>query len=138
MDNIAMTAARRVFDAINSGDLSCIKECVTEDFVDHGSPIPIPPGFEGYTQILTFVTQVLKIKYTLEDVFSTEDRIVVRAVARGIGAAEFHGPEAVGAEYEMATIHIFRTEGEKLAEHWGVRDELGAMRRMGVLPALGE
>lgn len=136
MSNAAMTAARRVFEAINSGDLSCIGECVTDDFVDHGSPVPIPPGPEGYTQILSFVTQVLRISYTLEDVISTDDRIVVRAVARGVGAVEFHGPEAAGRDYEMATIHIYRTEGDRLAEHWGVRDEFGAMQRMGALPEL--
>lgn len=61
----------RVFDAINSGDLSRLPECVTDDFVDHGSPFPLPPG----------------------------------------------------------------PEGDRLAEHWGVRDEMGALVRMGVLPA---
>jgi len=48
--------------------------------------------------------------------------------------AEFHGPDAVDREYTMSTIHIYGTEGDRLAEHWGVRDELGAMRRMGALP----
>ncbi|WP_180349035.1 hypothetical protein [Tessaracoccus massiliensis] len=28
----------------------------------------------------------------------------------------------------MATIHIYRTDGDRLAEHWGVRDEMGAGR----------
>ena len=35
----------------------------------------------------------------------------------------------------METIHVFRTEGQRLAEHWGVRDELGALIQMGVVPA---
>jgi predicted ester cyclase len=114
--------------------LTILTECVTDDFVDHGSPIPIPPGPAGYTQILTFVHQVLRIRYEMKDLFATEDRIVVRAVASGVGVAEFHGPAAVGREYTMTTLHIYRTEGDRLAEHWGVRDELGAMRRMGALP----
>jgi len=70
----------------------------------------------------------------MKDLFATDDRIVVRAVASGVGVAEFHGPDAVDREYTMSTIHIYRTEGDRLAEHWGVRDELGAMRRMGALP----
>lgn len=52
----ALPAAQRVLDAINSGDLSCLPEGVTDDFVDHGSPIPISPGPEGYAQSLGFVT----------------------------------------------------------------------------------
>jgi predicted ester cyclase len=134
MSNPALLAAVRVFEAINSGDLSCLIDCVTDDFVDHGSPMPIPPGPAGYTQILTFVHQVLRIRYEMKDLFATDDRIVVRAVASGVGVAEFHGPDAVGREYTMTTLHIYRTEGQRLAEHWGVRDELGAMRRMGALP----
>ena len=136
MSNLALPAAQRVFDAINSGDLSCLPECVTADFVDHGSPMPIPPGPEGYAQILGFVTQVLKIHYEMKDLIATDDRIVVRAVASGVGTPQFHGPAAAGRDYQMDTIHIYRTEGDRLAEHWGVRDELGAMRRMGVMPDL--
>lgn len=36
----------------------------------------------------------------------------------------------------MTTVHIYRTEGLLLAEHWGVRDELGARIQLGALPAL--
>ncbi len=133
--NAASTAATRVFAAINSGDLSCLPECVTSDFVDHGSPFPLPPGPEGYAQILGFVHGVLRIRYELLDTIETDDRIVIRALAHGIGATEFHGPEAEGRPYTMQTIHVYRTEGDRLAEHWGVRDELGSLIQMGVMPA---
>ncbi|WP_425307309.1 ester cyclase [Ammonicoccus fulvus] len=135
MSYAAMPAAIRVFDAINSGDLSCLDECITEDFVDHGSPFPIPPGPEGYRQILGFVTRVLKIRYEMEEAIETDDRIVFRAVAHGIGTAAFHGVAAEGKPYSMQTLHVYHTRGDRLAEHWGVRDELGAMLQMGVIPA---
>lgn len=137
MGNAAMPAALRVLDAINSGDLSCLSECVTADFVDHGAPMPIPPGPEGYAQILGFVTSVLKVQYRLEEAIETDDRIVLRAVASGVGTERVHGPGSAGRPYEMQTLHIYRTEGDRLAEHWGVRDELGAMRQMGLVPAPG-
>ena len=135
MTNPALPAAHAVFDAINSGDLTDVPSCVTDDFVDHGSPFPIPPGPTGYVRILTWVTQVLRLRYELVDMITTDDRIVLRAIAHGSGIAQVHGPEAVGRTYEMSTIHIYRTEGERLAEHWGVRDEVGAMIQLGVLPA---
>ncbi len=132
--NAALPAAMAVLDAINSGDLAVLDTAVTTDFVDHGSPFPLPPGPEGYRQILGFVHHQLKVRYELEDVVETEDRIVLRARAHGVGLAGFHGPEAAGRPYVMQTMHIYRTEGDRLAEHWGVRDELGAMRQMGVVP----
>jgi predicted ester cyclase len=131
--NAAQTAALRVFDAINSGDLDCLDELVTDDFVDHGSPFPLPPGPAGYRQILTFVTEVLRIRYDVEDLFSTEDRVVLRAVAHGVGVDAVHGSGAEGGTYSMATAHIYRTEGARLAEHWGVRDEYGARIQLGTL-----
>ncbi len=135
LDNAALPAARAVFEAINSKDLSCLDTAVTADFVDHGSPFPLPPGPEGYRQILTYVTRVLAIRYEMMDEFWTEDRIVIRALAHGTAVAPVHGEEFAGRPYTMPTIHIYRTEGDRLAEHWGVRDELGVLQQIGVLPA---
>lgn len=132
MSNPALPAARAVFDAINSGDLSRLDDVVTADFVDHGAPFPFPPGPDGYRQVLTFVTQVLRIRYRIEDLFDTDDRIVVRATAHGVGVDDVHGAGAAGKEYAMATVHIYRTQGGRLAEHWGVRDELSARIQLGV------
>jgi predicted ester cyclase len=134
-ENAALPALQAIFEAINTKDLSCIPGAVTADFVDHGSPFPLPPGPGGYTQILTFVTRVLNIRYEVADMFWTDDRIVVRAEAHGRAVAAVHGAEFAGRPYVMPTIHIFRTEGERLAEHWGVRDELGVMIAIGAVPA---
>lgn len=136
-ESSAEARALRVFDAINSGDLSCLDELVTADFVDHGSPFPLPPGPEGYRQILTFVTQVLRIRYDIEDVFSTENRVVLRAVAHGVGVDAIHGLGAESRTYAMTTAHIYRTAGGLLAEHWGVRDEYGARIQLGTITAPG-
>ncbi len=133
--NPARPAAYRIFDAINSRDLRAIDGAVTADFVDHGSPMPLPPGPEGYRQILTFVTQVLDVSYEILDEVVTEDRIVFRALGRGRGVAAVHGPGTEGKPYAMETVHIYRTEGDRLAEHWGVRDELAALVQLGVVAA---
>lgn len=133
IENPALPAALAVFEAINSGDLSRLGDQVTADFVDHGAPFPLPPGPGGYVQILGFVHSVLQIRYTIEDVFATQDRVVVRATARGVGLDAFFGEGAAGGTYAMTTIHIYRTEGDRLAEHWGVRDEVAARIQLGTL-----
>lgn len=129
--NPALPAVLRVFDGINSRDLSCLDEAVTDDFVDHGSPFPIPPGPAGYRQILTFVTTVLELRYEIQDVIESPDRVVLRATGIGVGVDAVHGPGAAGRTYRMETAHIFRTEGDRLAEHWGIRDEYGARIQLG-------
>lgn len=133
--NHALPALHQLFEAIGSGDLSVIPNVVTDDFVDHGSPVPLPPGPEGYAQILGFVSQVLDVRYEVQDLFCTEDRIVVRAVAHGRAVAPVHGASVAGRPYTMDTLHVYRTEGDRLAEHWGVRDEFGVLVQLGVIPA---
>lgn len=46
-DNPALPAVSCVFDAINTGNLAVIDDLVTDDFVDHGNPVPVPPGPQG-------------------------------------------------------------------------------------------
>lgn len=133
--NAALPAFGRLFEAIGDGDLSVIPHVVTPDFIDHGSPVPLPPGPEGYTQILGFVSTVLDIDYEVKDVFWTEDRIVARAVAHGRAVAAVHGEAVAGRPYTMDTLHVYRTEGDRLAEHWGVRDEFGVWVQLGLIPA---
>jgi predicted ester cyclase len=135
MHNAALPAVRAIFDAINRRDLSRLGDLVTPDFIDHGSPFPLPPGPAGYAAILGWVTDVLQIRYDVEDLFAAEDRVVVRGLAHGVGAASVHGPEAAGKPYAMETLHVYRTEGDRAAEHWGVRDELSALIQLGVVPA---
>src|SRR6478609_5845411 len=133
MVNPALNAARNVFQAINTRDLACLDDAVTNDFVDHGSPFPLPPGPQGYRQILTFVTQVLQIRYDILDEIVTDDRVVFRAIAHGVAVDSIHGPGTAGKPFDMPTLHVYRTEGDRLAEHWGIRDELGVLIQLGVL-----
>jgi predicted ester cyclase len=135
MSATALSRTLVVFEAINSGDFSRLDDAVTTDFVDHGSPIPLPPGPDGYRQILTVVHQVLQIRYTIEDVFATDERVVVRALARGVGVDAIHGSGAAGKTYAMPTTHIYRVKDDRLAEHWGVRDEFGARVQLGTVRA---
>jgi hypothetical protein len=34
----------------------------------------------------------------------------------------------------MPTMHLYRGEGDRLAEHWGVRDELTVLQQVGAIP----
>jgi predicted ester cyclase len=68
------------------------------------------------------------------------DRVAIRATAHGVHRSGHLGVPPTGKPYAMATRHLYRAEGDRLAEHWGVRDELGALVQVGawsppVLPA---
>lgn len=130
----AEQTARAVFAALNAREYDRIGHLVTADFIDHGAPPGlVPPGPDGYATVLRWVGETLRIRYELEDVFSVGDRVTIRATAHGMHTSDHLGVPATGKPYAMATVHIYRAEGDQLAEHWGVRDEWGALVQVGAL-----
>ena len=122
-----------VFDAMNTGRLERIRDLVTDDFVDHGSPVPLPPGPDGYLAILTFVTTVLQVRYEVHDIVSSGDMVAIRATAHGVNNVAPLGIEPTGKPFAMKTAHFFRSRDGRLSEHWGIRDELDVLYQVGAL-----
>ena len=122
-----------LMDAMNAGQLDRIRDLVTSDFVDHGSPVPLPPGPDGYIAILRFVTSVLQIRYEVHDVICDGDMVAIRATAHGLNAVSPQGIEPTGRPFATKTAHFFRSRDGRLCEHWGVRDELDVLYQVGAL-----
>jgi predicted ester cyclase len=125
--------AAEVIDAMNSRQLERIRDVVTDDFIDHGSPVPLPPGPDGYIAILTFVTTVLQVRYEVLDVVAAGDMVAIRATAHGVNAVSPQGIQPTGRPFAMKTAHFFRCRDGRLCEHWGVRDELDVLYQVGAL-----
>jgi predicted ester cyclase len=133
-----MTAAERaahaVFQVFESGDLERIRDLVTDDFVDHGAPPGLAsPGPDGYIGVLRYVTGVLQIRSEVHDVVADGDQVAIRATAHGVHRTDFLGVPATGRPYAMHTMHLYRAEGDRLAEHRGIRDELGVLVQLGAM-----
>ena len=92
-----------LIDAMNSRQLEKIRDLVTDDFVDHGSPVPLPPGPDGYIAILTFVTTVLQVRYEVHDVIFDGETVAIRATAHGVNAVTPQGIEPTGRPFAMKT-----------------------------------
>jgi predicted ester cyclase len=122
-----------LMDALNSRQLEKIRDLVTDDFLDHGSPVPLPPGPDGYIAILTFVTEVLQVRYEVYDIVAGGDSVALRATAHGVNAVSPRGIEATGRPFAMKTAHFFRSRDGRLSEHWGIRDELDVLYQVGAL-----
>jgi predicted ester cyclase len=125
--------ATELMDAMNAGQLEKIRDLVSDDFVDHGSPMPLPPGPDGYIAILTFVTTVLRLRYEIHDIVGGGDMVAIRATAHGVNAVSPEGIEPTGRPFAMKTAHFFRSRDGLLCEHWGIRDELDALYQVGAL-----
>jgi predicted ester cyclase len=137
VNNSIEALAAEVFEAMNTGQLEKIRDLVSDDFVDHGSPVPLPPGPEGYIAILTFVTTVLQVRYEVHDIVAAGDVIAIRATGHGVNAMSPEGVEVTGKPFAMKTAHFFKSRDGRLSEHWGVRDELDVLYQVGALKPPG-
>jgi predicted ester cyclase len=130
------TAARLAVSALRcleTGDLSELDQLVSEDFVDHGAPPFVPTGREAYKRTFSWLRNHLQLTYVVEDMVCSEDKVAIRATAHGVDNSGHLGFAPTGKPYTMPTMHIYREEGGRLVEHWGVRDELSFLWQVGAL-----
>jgi predicted ester cyclase len=133
--NTAETLARRLLDLFADGEIDRIGELVTEDFVDHGAPPWMPPGRESYVGTMRWLHDVLGIRFELHQTVAQGDLVAARATVHGVSTSGHLGFPPTGRPFAMETMHLYRERDGLLAEHWGVRDELGALWQSGAPPA---
>jgi steroid delta-isomerase-like uncharacterized protein len=127
------TAARRIVEAINRGDMSAVDEELAADFVDHSLPPGVPAGREGLKQLIMGLRSAFPdFVYTIEDEIAEGDRVVQRLTGRGTMQGEMQGMAPTGKQAAWQEIHIGRIEDGKIAEHWAVIDQMGMMQQLGL------
>ena len=65
------------------------------------------------------------------------ETVVLRCTFTGTHEGEFMGIPPTGRRIEVGEIHIYRLEDGKAVEHRVGRDDLGAMRQLGVIADAG-
>jgi predicted ester cyclase len=122
-------------DVFETGDLELADKLVTPDFVDHEAPPgSASRGPDTLKAVVRFLHGALSnITYEVHDVLSAGDRAAFRATLTATQTGPLFGHEATGRRFSMQQIHIVRFEGDRIAEHWACRDDLGVMRQLGHL-----
>jgi steroid delta-isomerase-like uncharacterized protein len=126
--------ALRLYELLNAGQAEQVGELVTEDYVEN-DPLPGQgSGREGAIDRFSIIVGALAPHFTVEDVITEGDRVVVRWTNAGTHVGEFAGIPATGGTFKIAGIDIYRVEGDLLAEHWHVVDQLSMLGQLGLLP----
>jgi predicted ester cyclase len=95
----------------------------------------MPPGLEGVKQLgsmlyAAFPDRSTEIHHTLAE----DDRVAALHTIRGTHSGDFIGMPPTGKSFEVTSIHIARVADGKVAEHWGLVDQAGMMRQLGMMP----
>jgi predicted ester cyclase len=125
------------FDALlGADDLTELDQLCTPDMVNHALAPDRPRGLAGTREFLES-DGVRKFRDHRWDelVVVAEGDYVVQFGKRGgyWPGGSFLGVEAPAGEYSRDFMAAYRFEGDRIAERWAIRDDLGMLRQLGAL-----
>jgi steroid delta-isomerase-like uncharacterized protein len=128
--------SRRFTEFFSTGDEALADEVLSPDVVFHGTAGD--GELRGIEAIKSFIEQYRRAfpdaRSTVEDQVAEDDKVVTRWRARGTHQGPLGPLAATGRKFEMDGITIERIAGDKIAEVWVARDELGLLGQLGLVP----
>jgi predicted ester cyclase len=128
-ENRALT--KRVFDALSKGDLTAAEKVLG------------PELRKGAAVSARAAKQALPdVKVHLEDMVAEGDKVVARWTATGTHKGAHQDPffgsvKGTGKSLNVTGITILRFEDGHVVETWGLTDELGAVKQLGLVKRRG-
>jgi steroid delta-isomerase-like uncharacterized protein len=131
-------AVERVEALFNRGELHRVEEFVTEDFVNHEAWPGEDPGYEGFRLRLRRLREAIPdIHMEVEDVIAEGDTVAYRATLSGTHRGTLMGMAPTGRAFRVQHMHWLRMRDGRSSEHWAVRDDLGMLQQLGIIPEPG-
>lgn len=137
-DNVAVFR-QLVDELVNKGNMAVVDVLMARDFVEHEE---LPPGFplgrEGVRQFFSLLhTAFPDLRGEIEDIVAQDDKVVFRMTWCGTQRGEFLGIPATGKPVSFEVFDMARVAGDKIAEHWGLPNNLKILQQLGAVPAPG-
>ena len=86
---------------------------------------------EGLAEIFKAMGKMVpNLRWTIQDVWATEDRIVVLGEASGTPTGNFFGVEPTGRSFRTISLDIFTVKNGKLSSAYHVENWMGAIAQV--------
>lgn len=118
--------------AYAQGDETYLEDHVASKYVEHAAPPGSPPGLAAAKANIRIMRAAIPdIAPRIEDAIAEGDKVVLVQTITGTQRGPLFGVPPTGARISFRTIDVFHVERGKIAEHWGVADNLALMRQIG-------
>lgn len=128
---------RRMYEeGMNEGNLAVTDELISPECINHEAPPGVENrGPESLRLVITMLrTAFPDLHFTIEELISEGDIVAGRLTMSGTHEGPLMGMPPTGRPVRQSHMHFVRMSGGKAVAHWGVRDDVGMMRQMGVIP----
>jgi steroid delta-isomerase-like uncharacterized protein len=127
---------RYVDEIQNAHSLDTIESIFDEDFTDHmaSSGGLFLGGMDGLKRgYATFLNAFPDLHVTVEDMIAEGDKVVAYKTLSGTHRGSHLGIPPTGKRVQYQIISIYRIKNGKIAEYWGLQDEISLKRQLDVI-----
>jgi predicted ester cyclase len=126
---------RYVEEVSNRHDLDAIDELVSPGYVNRAATTD-EYRHGGARRIWEWLLSVFPDhRFDVEDAAADGETVAVRGTCSGTHEGELMGIAPTGKRFAAQQSHWFRVVDGRLAEHWAVKDDLGMLRQLGIMPS---
>lgn len=132
-------AIHRLLEALSQGNMDTLDELMIADLILHGDDLlPFGRGRESIKNLITaFRTAFPDATFTLEQIFAEQDKVVSYVTTSATHKGQWLGASPTGKEITWTASAIARFNEGKIVELWGIKDELGMMQQLELVPMIG-
>jgi predicted ester cyclase len=127
-------AFRRMYvEGLNRGVLNVADELIALDFLDHEAHLGENSGPESMRGLIKMLrTAFPDLRFEIEGLIAEGDIVAGRLTMNGTHEGPLMSMPPTGRPVHQAHMHFVRFRDGKAIEHWGVRDDMGMMRQLGM------
>jgi steroid delta-isomerase-like uncharacterized protein len=130
---------RRYQDSLNANNLEALDGILAPNLISHNLLPGVPSGLQGAKMVHQGLGVAFPDQHTeIEDLLAEGDKVVMRFSVAGTHKGPLMGIPATGKAYKVPGMSIFRIADGKIAEHWGVFDQMSVMQQLGLAPVPGQ
>ena len=124
----------KLMSALNAKDMATMESLIADDFVDNDAMPGMAPGRQGMIDMMgMFVGAFPDLNVVVEHWVAEGDLVVGVMTTKGTQTGEFMGMPASGKKFSVREMHMVRVANGKMAEHWGLANELSMMQQLGFM-----
>ncbi len=125
---------RYVEEVWNRHDLDAIDALVSPHYFNHAASTEEYRRGGARRAVEWLLSVFPDHRFDVEDAAADGQTVALRGTMTGTHEGELAGIAPTGKRVAAQQSHWFRVQDGKLAEHWAVRDDLGMLQQLGVMP----
>ena len=125
----------KLISALNAKDMATMESLIAHDFVDNDAKPGMAPGRQGMIDMIgMFVGAFPDLNVVVDHWVAEGDLVAGVMTTKGTQTGEFMGMPASGKKFSVREMHMVRVANGKMAEHWGLANEMSMMQQLEFMP----